>query len=291
MNTLSTGEKIFSFFNHCFLGLLALSALYPFIYILAASLSDPGAVSGGRVFIFPEGFTFDAYRQVLKEPNIWIAYGNTLFYTVAGTLVSLAVTVCGAYPLSKKRLMGRKFVGFFVAFTMWFGAGMIPFYLLIRDLRLLNTRTGIIIAFAVTTFNMILLRTYFQSIPDSIEESATIDGANDIQILIKIFLPLSVSAITTIGLFYAVGRWNGYFWSMILLRDESKIPLQVLLKRLIVEMNPTTDTISLSDAAPGYSQETVIYSTIVVAVLPIICVYPFIQKYFVKGVMVGSIKG
>jgi putative aldouronate transport system permease protein len=287
---LSKGEKAFSVCNHIFLALLALSTVYPFLYVLSASISSGDAVVTGRVMFWPVDLTFDAYKQVLKENSLWMAYANTIFYTLAGTVVNVMFTIFGAYPLSKKRLLGRGAIGFFIAFTMLFSAGMIPFYLNLRELGLINTRTAIIFAFAISTFNVVILRSFFQSIPEDLEEAAKVDGATDAQVLWRIVLPLSKPSLAAISLFYAINRWNGYFWAMVILKDEDKIPLQVLLNKLVVSMKPTEDMMMTSDVA-AFSQETVIYATIVLSVVPIVAVYPFIQKYFVKGVMIGSIKG
>jgi len=276
--------------NYVLLTLIGCAALYPFLYIVSASISPAELVVTGKVLLLPKSVTWESYERVLSEDGIWIAYANTIYYTLAGTLVSVAFTVLGAYPLSKARLMGRSFISFFIAFTMLFNAGIIPFYLNIRDLGLLDTRAAIIFAFAVSTWLVIMLRTFFQSIPVEMEEAAKIDGATDGEILWKVYLPLSAPALATISLFYAVSRWNGYFWAMVLLQDESKIPLQVLLQKLVVQMRPSETMIATSDAAV-VSSETVIYATIIVSILPIVAVYPFIQKYFVKGVMIGSVKG
>jgi putative aldouronate transport system permease protein len=286
----SKGEKAFYIINYIVLAIIGLITIYPLVYVFSASISEADAVITGKVLLFPKNIDFSAYQKVLEEKGIWTAYGNTIYYTAVGTLVNILITICGAYPLSKKRLMGRSFISFMIALTMWFNAGMIPFYLTLKGLNILNTRFAIIFAFACTTFNVILLRTFFQSIPDSLEEAATVDGANDLQILRKIYLPLSKPAIATVGLFYGIGRWNGYFWSMIILRDESKIPLQVLLKKLIVEMTASSEYINAVDTFT-YSGETIMYATIIVSLIPVIIIYPYIQKYFVKGVMIGSVKG
>lgn len=286
----SYGSKIADFIIYVVVGLIAIICIYPFIYVLSASISSSDAVLRGDVLLFPKYITFEAYKRVLEEPGIWVAYGNTIFYTVVGTLFSMFVTVCGAYPLSKKRLKGRSFFAFFIAFTMWFNAGIIPTYLNLKDLGLLDTRTAIIVGFAISTFLVFIMRSFFQSVPDSLEESAKVDGANDLQILWKIFLPLSKPALITVGLFYAVSRWNGYFWSMIVLNDENKIPLQVLLKKLVVDMSVKEQMANSLDTASQYSAETVIYATIIVSIIPIILVYPYLQKYFVKGTMIGGIK-
>jgi len=290
---LSRGEKWFSGVNYALLGLAALATLYPFVYVLSASISDPLQVVSGNVLLLPKQLTFAAYEKVLSEQGIWIAYANTLYYTVVGTSASLLLTICGAYPLSKKRLAGGSVISFVIAFTMWVNmsgpAGMIPFYLNMRELGLLDTRTGIVIGFAITTFYVFLMRTFFANVPEALEEAAKVDGASDWAILWRIYLPLSVPAMATLGLFYAVSRWNGYFWAMVLLTDANKVPLQVLLKKMVVEMN-VSEMMDTVDRAANYAQETIIYATIVVSILPMAAVYPYIQKFFVKGIIVGSIK-
>lgn len=286
----SRGEQAFSVGNYIFLSIISFSMVYPFLYVVSASMSSADAVITGKVLFLPKELTLDAYRRVFSEPSLWISYANSFFYTIFGTAVNIVFTICGAYPLSKKRLRGRTVITFFVALTLWFKAGMIPFFLNIRDMGLLDQRVAILIAFACGTFYVILMRTYFQSIPDSLEESAKMDGASDLNVLIRIMLPLSVPALMTIGLYYAVQRWNGYFWSMVILRDINKVPLQVLLRKLIVEMEVSEEMMGGVDMMM-VSQETVIYATIVIAVIPMMLAYPFIQKYFVKGVMIGSIKG
>ncbi|MEH7011538.1 carbohydrate ABC transporter permease [Neobacillus niacini] len=286
----SFSDKLSSGFIAVILILLSVVCLYPFVYVFSASFSSGSAVITGEVLLFPKDITLDSYKSILAKDGLWQAYGNTVFYTVAGTAFSIFLTICGAYPLSKSRLRGRTFVAFFIAFTLWFGAGLIPTYLNFKELGLLDTRTSIIVGFAVSAFLVILLRTFFQSIPDSLEESAKMDGANDLQILRHIYLPLSKPALVTVGLIYAVGKWNSYFWAMILLNDESKIPLQVLLKKMIVEMSLNEELTGSMNAANSMSQETFIYATIIVSILPIVLVYPFLQKYFVKGTMIGGIK-
>lgn len=290
---LTYSEKVFSAVNYVFMGVIAFVAVYPFLYVLAASISAPEQVVTGNVILLPKDLTFTAYERVLSASGIWISYANTVFYTVLGTLFSVALTICGAYPLSKKRLAGVGIINFTIALTMWINmsgsAGMIPFYLNLRDMHLLDSRTGIIVAFAITTFYMFLLRTFFTSVPDELEEAAKVDGAGDWTILWRIYLPLSTPALYTVGLFYAVQRWNGYFWAMVLLQTESKMPLQVLLKKMIVELN-VNEMMEGTGQAQLYSQETVIYATIIVSIIPMLVVYPYIQSYFVKGMMIGSIK-
>lgn len=283
------GEWIFDIINTIILCLVGLITLYPLWYVLVASISDPTLVAAGKVLFWPQGWTLSAYEKILAMEDIWTAYGNTIIYAVGGTATSLILSILGAYPLSKRRLKGRRLFNLIMLFTMWFSAGMMPFYLNMKMLHLDNSRFGIIIGFAITAFNVVLLRTYFEGIPDSMEESAKMDGANDLRVLLKIYLPLSVPSIMTIGLYYFVDRWNGYIWAMILLKDADKIPLQVLLRKIVVQTQMTAEQINIDTSA--FNTQTIVYSTIVVAVLPMLLLYPFIQKFFIKGIMVGAIKG
>ncbi len=285
------GELIFDIINHIILLVVGLITLYPFWYVLVASISDPDMVAAGKVLFWPNGFNIAAYEKIMGMKDIWTAYSNTIFYAVVGTSVSLILTFLGAYPLSKRRLKGRKLFNLIMLFTMWFGTGMIPFYLNIKRLALDNNRWGIIIVFAISAFNTILVRTYFESIPDSMEESAKMDGASDWRVLLDIYLPLAVPAIMTIGLYYFVGRWNSFFWEMILLRDASKVPLQVLLRKLVVQTNLSGTDLNINIDIATFNEQTMVYSTIMVAILPMLVLYPFIQKFFIKGIMVGAIKG
>lgn len=288
----SIGEMIFDSFNIFLMILIGFVTLYPFWYVLVAAMADPTDVITGKVMMWfgPGGINLSAYQKVLGLKSIWIAYANTIFYAIVGTAASLVVTVFTAYPLAKKRMHGRVIVTLIMLISMWFKAGMMPRFLNFKALGLLDNRWGIIIGFVVTPFYVILMRSYFQNgIPDSLEESARIDGASDWIILFKIFMPLSVPALMTIGLYYFVGRWNSYFWAMILIRDPNKIPLQVILRKLIVETTMTQETDV--DYQTDYNEQTIIYSTIVVAVVPMLTLYPFIQKFFVKGIMIGAVKG
>lgn len=286
----SLGEKTFGVFNAFFMILLMFFTIYPLWYVLVSSVSSPIAVAAGWTALWPYGITFASYLKVASIPNIWISYANTVFYSVVGTAISMAFTVLGGYALSKKRLVGRKFFMGIIMITMWFGAGMIPTYLNFKNLGLLDTRLGVLLCSAISTFYVILMRTYFENVPDSMEESAKIDGANDWRVLISIYLPISVPALATLTMYYFVGRWNTYFWPMLLLKTQSLVPLQVLLKRLIVEVSFTVnDAVDMS--ANTMTEQTIIYATIVMAVIPMLILYPFIQKYFIKGIMVGAIKG
>lgn len=289
MNLYSNGDRLFVRINIFLLTLFALSTLYPFIYILAVSFSSGSAVTAGEVIYRPIELTLAAYKYVLSDSRFWISYGNTFIYTIFGTIMSLLIIVPGAYALSRPQLIGRRFFNLFVAFTLWFNAGLIPFFLNMRDLGLLDSYFGIIIGFACNAFNVILLRNFFEGIPQSFEEAARMDGANDLQVLWKVYLPLSKPALVTIALFCIVSRWNGFFWAMILLRDEDKIPLQVFLRQTIVSLtNDEEFGSTLLEAA--YSYETVTAAIIVASIIPVLFIYPFLQKYFNKGILLGGVK-
>lgn len=284
-----TGDVILDIFIAVVMAFAIVVTLFPIWHVLVASFSSPVAVSEGRVGFLPVEITFSSYEKVINMENIWTSYGNTIFYSFVGTAISMVLSILGAYPLSKQRLRGRSFFSFIVTLTMWFGAGTMPTYLNMKNSGLLNSRLGILLFGAVSAFNMILLRTYFESIPDSIEESAKIDGASDFRILTTMYLPLSTAAIMTVSMYYLIGRWNAYFWASLLLRDENKIPVQVLLRKLIVEMNQTAEQGNIDYNTS--SRETITYAIMVVATAPMIIVYPYVQKFFVKGVMVGAVKG
>lgn len=284
-------EKIFDFLNYTLLTVLAIMFIYPIIYVFSASVTKPYFVEIGEMVLFPKGFNLDSFRAAAKLDGIWMAYANTIFITLFGTLVSMFFTVTGAYVLSKPELKFRKLLTIMVVVTMWFDPGMIPKYLNFRDLGLVNTYTSVIVGFAINTFNVIILKSFFEAVPKSLEESARIDGANQWQIMSKIYLPLSTSALTTVSLFYAVSRWNGYFWTMVLLTDDDKAPLQVFLKKLIVEKNMAGEAAQMITVNSATSPQTVIYAVIVLSILPILVVYPFIQKFFKKGVTLGAVKG
>lgn len=290
---ITKSRLVFNIFNYTLLGLITIMCIYPLIYVASASLSSGTAISSGKVWLFPKEFTLAAYSKILEREGIWTAYANSFFYMFVGTAVNLIVTICGAYPLSKKRLVGKRTINMLITFSMWFNAGMIPLYLAFKDYGLLDSRLGYIVGFACNTYNFILLRTYFMNIPDALEEAAKIDGASDFYIMVKIFLPLSLPSLATIALFYAISRWNGYLWAMILFQDDNKIPLQVLLKKLVVDMTGRMDSLEFGarDVSKDFSEETVMYGTMIMAVVPMMVIYPFVQRFFVKGVMVGSVKG
>lgn len=287
---LSKGEKCFQVFNYIILTLAGIATLYPLVYVLSASVSEPDALQAGKVILFPVGFRLDSYKEVINFKGIWLSYANSIFYTACATLLGVILTALGAYPLSKKRLRGKKFFTIIFSVVMWFHVGMIPYYLNLKNLSLLDSRLGIVLIFCVSSFYLFIMRSAFEGVPETLEESAKIDGANDFIIAMKIYLPLVKPSLITVGLYYMVSKWNAYFWPMILLKDDSKIPLQVILQKIIVDANVADEMGTVMNVA-GYSKETLIYATIAVAILPMIIVYPFAQKYFTRGMMVGAVKG
>lgn len=288
---IGTGERIFDV-GMTILGILiSIVVLYPIYYALIASLSKPLYVENGSVMFAIKHFTLESYKQASLKPGIWLAYANTIFYTVFGVIVNMAFSTTMAYALSKKKLVCRKFFTLFTVFTMWFNAGIIPTYMNFRDFGLLNTRTAIIFGFAINTYNMIIMKSFFEQVPGELEEAAFIDGANHFTIFYKIFLPLSKPALATVGLFYGVNRWNTYFWSMTLLKDDAKAPLQVMLKKMIVDRVANASDAALVTADSLSSPTTIIYAVIIIAIIPMLIVFPFVQKYFKTGLTVGGVKG
>ncbi len=264
--------------------------LYPFLYLISASLSSPSSVMKNEVLLLPKDFTLRAYEVVVQYKGIWMAYVNTIFYTLVGTFLSLALTILAAYPLSKVRWAFKKPMGLFIVFTMWFGGGIIPFYLNMRNLNLLDSRLGILLYPAISAFYIIIFRTHFESIPVSLEESAKLEGGNDLQILTRIMLPLSKPIMAAIALYYAIDRWNAYFWEMLLLSDDSKIPVQVLLQRIIINSQLGQDIAKALSPGEASIPNTIKFAAIMITTIPIILVYPFLQKYFVSGALVGGVK-
>jgi len=289
MNLYSRGDKIFAIATSILIGLFTVATLYPFIYIAAVSFSGGFAAAAGKVVLTPVDATMAAYKYVLSEPMFWTSYRNTFIYTIGGTIMSLLIIIPGAYALSRPQLIGRRFWNLFVAFTLWFNAGLIPFFLNMRDLSLLDSYIGIIIGFAVNAFNLILLRNFFESLPQSFEEAARMDGANDFQILWKVYMPLSKPAIATITLFCIVSRWNGFFWAMVLLQSEEKIPLQVFLRHTIATLSDDQEFTATLTTQP-YGVESVTAAIIVCSIIPVLIVYPYVQKYFEKGILLGGVK-
>ncbi len=288
MNNRTKGEKIFNVFNIIILSFVLVITLYPFYYTFIASISNGDSVVAGEVIFLPKNITFKAYAMIPTIKNFFMAYANTIFYAVAGMVLGVATMSMGAYALSRSYLKGRRFFGLMISFTMWFSAGMIPFYLNLDSLNLVNSRWGIIFAFLCTPFYIIILRSYFESLPNELEEAAKIDGLGNFGIFRKIMFPLAKPCVFTVALYCAIDRWNGYFWSMILLKDEDLVPVQVVLKKLIVENNAAS---AADGGLMDMTRETLVFAIVVVVIIPIIAVYPFVQKYFVKGMTVGAVKG
>ncbi|MGI5894971.1 MAG: carbohydrate ABC transporter permease [Candidatus Merdivicinus sp.] len=269
-----------------------LITLYPFLYILSVSVSDPAAVYAGEVYLWPKGLTLSGYQHVMKESGLWLAYGNTIFYTVVGTFCNIVATCIAAYPLSRRNMVGRKFFNFVIVFTMYFSGGLIPSYLLITSLGFYNSRWVMIIPALLSTYNVMVCRSAFAAIPDEIIESAQIDGANDWQIFRTIAIRLITPTMAVLVLYYAIGHWNNFFTALLYISDQKLMPLQVLLRRVLIQASDELmggNNAGMEGQAAASLQ--IRYVTIIVTTLPILAIYPFLQKYFVKGVMLGAVKG
>lgn len=265
--------------------------LYPFLYVASMSLSGADHVVKRDVFLLPKGFTISAYKTLLVNPYVWSSYYNTIWYTAVGTIVNVVMTVCAAYPLSRRSFVFRRQISLMITITMFVGGGMIPFFIIVSNLNLYNTRWAMIIPFAANAWNIIVARTYYETISESLAESARIDGANDIWILIRIMVPLSTPILAVIALFSAVGYWNTYFWAMVLLPDSSLQPLQIYLYKILIQLRQDLVSGLQLGLNRAVQAEQMKYAGIMITVVPILFVYPFLQKYFVKGIMIGSIKG
>jgi len=291
---LPTDDKVYYIVSYLILTILCLTVLYPVIYILSASFSSPLAVTTGKVVLFPVDFSLEGYTHVFENGRVWTGYANTIFYTVVGTLVNVIMTLICAYPLSRKGLPHKAFFSFLFTFTMIFSGGMIPTYLQVRDVGLLNSRWALIIPNAMAVYQMIVARTYIQNtIPGELLESTQIDGCSDFRFFVSFVLPLSKAVIAVIAMQYAVGHWNAYFNAFIYLNDSKKFPLQIFLREILI-MNQI-DTADIMDPETAVAMQGMAdllkYSLIVVSTVPILCIYPFVQRYFVQGVMIGSLKG
>ncbi len=285
MNRLDKSEIIFKIVAYVILILFAFCCIYPLIYVVSISISGRDAVNLGKVVILPKDITGVAYKETLTDKTFWMAYCNTIFYTFYGTLVSMFVAVTGAYALSKSRLMFRRGFNFMLVFTMWFNAGMIPTYKNFESLNI-NNKYGYIIGLGFNAFNIVLLRNFFETIPSEIEEAATIDGATEFQLLTKIYMPMSKTSMVTVTMFYALSRWNGWFWAVLLLNNERDHPLQVYLRNQIKALEDSDSDPSIMKYAP----QTKEFALIICSIIPIIIVYPQMQKYFAAGVNVGGVK-
>ncbi|MFC3798245.1 carbohydrate ABC transporter permease [Cohnella sp. GCM10012308] len=290
MNHRSAGERLFDIGNTAFMILLMFACLYPFWYVLAASFSDPGQIAETRGMIWlPHGLSLESYKAVFNNPIIMTGYFNTLFVVVVGTLVNVLMTALGAYVLSRSHFMLRNPIMFLIVFTMFFNGGLIPNYMVVNGLGLLDNLWALILPVAMNAFNLIIMRTAFQTVPVSLEESARLDGANDFTILFRIVLPLSMPVVAVMILFYGVAHWNSWFNALIYMRDRGHYPLQLILREILI----SNSTDSMTTAAGGNKLQvalTIKYATIIVATGPILILYPYLQKFFVKGVMIGAIK-
>ncbi|WP_063564002.1 carbohydrate ABC transporter permease [Paenibacillus sp. O199] len=290
----SRGDRIFNVINHFLLIIITLIVIYPLVFVLSASFSDPQAVLRGEMFLWPKGINFHSYEKIFQNKDILRGYTNTLIYTSVGTLINLVMTILAAYPLSRKDFIGRNAIMALFVFTMFFSGGLIPTYMLIKNLGMLNTLWVMIIPNAVSIWNIIIMRTFFQqSIPNELHEAATIDGCSNIQTLTRIILPLSMPIIAVTILFYAVGHWNAFFNAMLYLSDKDKFPLQLILREILIQ-GQTNDMVKMSTESAIKQQrevEGIKYAVLVVANIPVLLLYPFLQRYFVKGVMIGAIKG
>lgn len=286
----STGERIFEIVNVLFMVVLIFITLYPIWHVVMASFSDNTEVMRHQgLLMIPLGFSLDAYKTVFDNPMIWNGYANTIFIVIVGCLINILMTSLGAYFLSRKDVMWKRIIMFLIVLTMFFSGGLIPFYFTVKELHLDNTLWALIIPGAISTYNLIIMRTAFMAIPDSLEESAKLDGAKHTTILFKIVLPLSLPTIAVMILYYGVGHWNAWFNAMIFLRKRELFPLQLILREMLIQ-NTNADNVNQSIDKAVVS-ETFKYAVIVVATLPILFIYPFLQKYFVKGVLIGAVKG
>lgn len=291
---LSRGDKFFYTICYSIVILLVLVVLYPVIYIISASFSDPSAVTLGKVWLWPVEFTTGAYQLLFKDDGLWIGYRNTIFYTILGTLINVSIEIMCAYAMSRKELCGKKFFNLFFVFTMFFGGGMIPNYLLVKSLGMLDTIWALLLPGAMSVYNMLVARTYIKtSIPEELLEASAIDGCGDGKYFFKIILPLSKPIIAVLCLWSAVGHWNAYFNAFLYITDENLYPLQIFVRELLVrnDMGGALMQGGLTGEGLENFKNLMKYAVIVVTTVPLFAFYPFVQKYFVKGVMVGSVKG
>jgi len=286
----TTGERTVDWLIAAGMWVVVAITLYPFLYVLSMSISNPIYVIDGSVWLYPKGFSLRAYDTIFDNPDMWRSYGNTIFYTVAGTSINIAMTVLAAYPLARRHFFLRKPIMVFIVVTMFFGGGLIPAFLLMQELGLYNTRWAMLLPGAASAFLIIVSRTFFQDIPESLHESAKLDGAGEFAILLRIVLPLSMPIVAVLALFYAVGHWNSFFPAMMYLPDPRLQPLSIYLIKVIIQ----NSDVALKDMIDQHDRSMISvqlkYAMIIVTIAPILMIYPFLQKYFVKGVMIGSLK-
>lgn len=291
---LEISELIFKIISYTLLTIFALLCLYPFVYAVSASLSGRHAVEYGQVVLLPKDIQFEAFARMFNDNMFWNSYSNTLFLTLYGTIWSMVVSIFGAYALSKKRLLFRKVFNFFLVFTMWFSAGIVPQYLnyiatgkVFSAIGIKDDKWLVVIAMGMAAMNIILLRNAFEGVPSEIEEAAIVDGATEMNVLTKVYIPMSKSTIATVALFFAISRWNGYFWARQMISNPNEHPLQVFIRLRLEEFR---DPEFMTGWNEIYASDSVIYALIVCSIIPILIIYPFIQKYFAKGVNVGGVK-
>jgi putative aldouronate transport system permease protein len=291
---LEVSELIFKIVSYTFLTMFAMCCLYPFVYAISAAMSGRHAVDYSEIILLPKNIQFEAFARMFNDNMFWNSYTNTLFLTFYGTVWSLLTSILGAYALSKKRLLFRRTFNFFLVFTMWFSAGLVPQYLNYLDTKKVFNGIGImddkwlvVIAMGMAAMNIILLRNAFEGVPSDIEEAAVVDGASEFQVLSKVFIPMTKSTIATVTLFFAISRWNGYFWARQMISNANEHPLQVYIR---LKLEDFTDPEFMAGWDEIYASDSVIYALIVCSIVPILIIYPFIQKYFAKGVNVGGVK-
>lgn len=287
-------ELLFKILSYVFLTIFSLCCLYPFLYAISAALSGRSAVEYGQVVLFPKDIQFEAFSKMFNDNNFWNAYTNTLFITFYGTLWAMGVAILGAYALSKKRLLFRKGLNFYLVFTMWFSAGIVPQYInylntqeVFESIGIMDDKWLIVIAMGMAAMNIILLRNAFEGVPSEIEEAAIVDSATEFQVLTNVYIPMSKSTIATVALLFGISRWNGYFWARQMMMNPNEQPLQVFIRKLLEDY---TDAEFMAGWNEVYASDSVVYALIVCSVIPILIIYPFIQKYFAKGVNMGGVK-
>lgn len=296
MKNFYLSDRAFDIINRTLVALIVLVILYPLIFVISASISDPAVVSAGQMWLWPKEITFAGFKRVFQNDAIWLGYRNTIFYTLLGVCLHLIVLLPCAYALSRKELVGRKFILWIILFTMMFNGGLIPTFLVVRSLGMIDTVWAIVIPGVVGAWSILVARTFFQSnIPDQLVEAAKIDGASDFYIFTNIVLPLSLPIIAVMALFHGVSLWNQYFSALIYLKDEAKYPLQLILRQILIVVEIRQD----SSGGPGELESLVEqvktaalvkYAVIIVSSLPLLIIYPFLQRFFVKGVLIGSVK-
>ena len=287
-------DVVFDVILYTICALLLIVILYPLWFIIIASFSDPSAVAGGHVWLWPVGFTLEGYQELLRQPQVWLGYRNTIAYTVVGTLIALAVNIPAAYALSRKDLWGRKGLMGLYVFTMFFSGGLIPSFINVRNLGLMNTVWAVLLPGAINATNMLIMRNYFiHSIPGELREAASIDGCSPLRTMTSIILPLSKSILIVVTLYYLVGHWNSYFDAMMYLRDSAKYPLQVILRQILLlsQMGDMAEQMGVNDLNTTLIYASLKYAIIVVSAVPLLVIYPMIQRFFEKGIMMGSVKG